>query len=129
MENSYKLIEEGRKDELWEKHCGYLKLRRSEFREIQERLMLEQLQHLSKSTFAIQMMGGKAPRSVDEFREKVPLTKYSNYSDHLSNKNEEGLPMKPFVWARTSGGTWVRSPREGSAGRSRARRRSSWYSR
>ena len=86
MENSYKLIEEGRKDELWKKHCGYLKLSRSEFREIQERLLLEQLRFLCKSTFSIRMMGGNAPSTVEEFRNIVPLTTFSEYSDILNDK-------------------------------------------
>ncbi len=43
MDNSYKLIEEGRKDELWAKHCGFLSLSRDEFKDIQKRLMLEQI--------------------------------------------------------------------------------------
>jgi len=102
MENSYTLIKEGRKDELWQKHCGYLKLSRKEFREIQERLMLEQLKLLRASTVGIKMMGGNVPSNVTEFRQIVPLTKYSDYSDFLITKNEEGLPIQPYIWVRTS---------------------------
>lgn len=102
MENSFKLIEEGRKDELWKKHCGYLNLSRDEFRDIQERLMLEQLKLLRSSTIGIKMMGGNVPSTVTEYRQVVPLTKYSDYSEFLARKSEEGLPMKPFTWARTS---------------------------
>ncbi|MBL6960788.1 MAG: GH3 auxin-responsive promoter family protein [Anaerolineales bacterium] len=111
MENSYKLIEEGRKDELWKKHCGYLKLSRSEFREIQERLLLEQLRFLCKSTFSIRMMGGNAPSTVEEFRNIVPLTTFSEYSDILNDKKDDGLPMEPYVWARTSGQSSDQGPK------------------
>jgi hypothetical protein len=111
MENSFKLIEEGRKDELWNKHCGYLKLSCNDFREIQERLLMEQLTLLRRSTIGIQMMGGNVPNSVDEFRNIVPLTTYSDYSDFLMEKEENGLPMKPYVWARTSGRTSSQGPK------------------
>jgi len=49
------------------------------------------------------MMGGNAPNTVEEFRSTVPLTTFSDYSDVLNEKKEEGLPMEPYVWARTSG--------------------------
>lgn len=102
MKNSFKLIEEGRKDELWKKHCGYLDLRPNEFRGIQERLMLEQLNLLRSSTIGVRMMGGHVPSSVDEFRQIVPLTTYSDYSEFLSKKSAEGLPVQPYTWVRTS---------------------------
>ena len=103
MNNSYKLIEEGRKDELWHKHCGYLHLSRIEFRNIQERLMLEQLRLLRNSSFIRNWMGGREPTSIEEFREVVPLTTYEDYSEHLMNKREDDLPERPYTWVRTSG--------------------------
>ncbi len=102
MENSFKLIEEGRKDELWKKHCGYLELSPREFREIQERLMYEQLNLLRSSVIGVKVMGGNVPSTVDEFRKVVPLTTYSDYSEFLTIKSEVGLPVKPYTWARTS---------------------------
>ncbi len=103
MEDSYKLIEEGRKDELWAKHCGFFSLSRKEFREIQERLLLEQLNLLGSSRVGRALMGEKTPASVEEFRQTTPLTTSDDYSEILKEKKEEGLPEKPFVWARTSG--------------------------
>jgi len=111
MSNSYKLIEEGRKDELWNKHCGYLSLSRKEFRDIQMRLMLEQINLLSSSTIGNAFFGGKTPVSVDEYRKIAPLTTYDDYSDLLKEKKEEGLPDKPFVWARTSGKSSALGPK------------------
>jgi hypothetical protein len=111
MDNSYKLIQVGRKDDLWKKHCGYLNLSREEFRNIQERLMLEQLKLLQSSTFGRKIMDGHTPSSVHEFRQVVPLTTYSDYADVLMEKNEEGLPMKPFVWVRTSGRSSSQDPK------------------
>jgi GH3 auxin-responsive promoter len=103
MDKSYKLIEEGRKDDLWDKHCGFLTLSRSEFRAIQERLMLEQLSLLGPSKIGRIFLGGKIPSSLEEYRQKTPLTTYADYSGILGEKNEEGLPVKPYAWARSSG--------------------------
>jgi len=103
MEKSYKLIEEGRKDELWDKHCGFLKLNPPEFRDIQKRLMLEQLTLLGPSKIGKMFMGGKVPTTIEEFRQIAPLTKYADYSVIFGEMNEEGLPVKPSFWARSSG--------------------------
>ena len=105
MTSSFKLIEEGRKDELWNKHCGYVNLSMQEFMDIQNRLMLEQIQLLGASNIGKHFMGSETPTSVEEFRQVTPLTRISDYDDLLSDKNEENLPIKPYVWARTSGRT------------------------
>jgi hypothetical protein len=113
MVEAYKLIEEGRRDELWDKHCGSYCLSRKEFRDIQERLMLEQISLLGSSKVGRTLMGGKVPTSVEEFRQITPLTTASDYSEILKEKKEEGLPEKPYIWARASGHsseagpTWV----------------------
>jgi len=111
MDNSYKLIEEGRKDELWTKHCGFVTISRNEFRDIQQRLMLEQITLLGSSEFGRKLMGGKIPADLEEFRRVTPLTTYADYSEMLKDKNEEGLPVKPYVWARTSGRTSDAGPK------------------
>jgi hypothetical protein len=103
MDKSYKLIEEGRKNELWSKHCGFLGLSRNEFRDIQKRLMLEQITLLGPSKIGRSLMGGGTPASLEEYRQLTPLTTYADYSGILEEKKEEGLPAKPYVWARTSG--------------------------
>jgi hypothetical protein len=103
MDDSYKLIEEGRKDELWAKHCGFFNLSRNEFRSIQERLLLEQINLLGSCKVGRALLGGEIPTSVEEFRRMTPLTTSDDYSEILKEKKEDGLPEKPFVWARTSG--------------------------
>ncbi len=103
MGNAFKLIEEGRKDELWKKHCGFLSLSMCEFMDIQKRLMLEQIILLGKSNIGKQIMGSDIPSNIEEYRRVTPLTTYSDYASILSDKNEENLPIKPYVWARTSG--------------------------
>jgi hypothetical protein len=103
MTDAFKLIEEGRKDELWNKHCGFLNLSIGEFMDIQKRLMLEQIKVLGASKIGEHLMSSRIPVTIDEFRQVTPLTDYSDYVPFLSNKNEEDLPVKPYVWARTSG--------------------------
>jgi hypothetical protein len=103
MDDSYKLIEEGRKDELWAKHCGFFNLSRKEFRAIQERLMLEQIKLLGACRVGRSLMAGQTPTTVEEFRRVTPLTTSDDYTEILREKKEEGLPDKPYVWARTSG--------------------------
>lgn len=103
MENAYKLIEEGRKGELWNRYCGFLSLSRKEFRDIQERLMLEQLALLGPSKIGKNLMGGNTPASLEEYRQITPLTTYVDYLELLKENEDEGLPVKPYVWARTSG--------------------------
>lgn len=111
MDNSYKLIEEGRKDELWAKHCGFVSINRNEFRDIQKRLMLEQITLLGSSKIGRSLMGGKIPASLEEYRQVTPLTTYADYTEILMNKKEEDLPAKPYVWARTSGRTSDAGPK------------------
>ena len=103
MKNSYSLIEEGRKDELWKKHCGFFNLSRKEFRDIQTRLMEEQIKLLRSSRIGRQLLGEPLPTNIEEFRLNTPLTSYDDYSELLRDKKEEGLPDKPYTWARTSG--------------------------
>jgi hypothetical protein len=105
------MIEDGRKDDLWKKHCGYLSLSRKEFSEIQTRLLLEQISLLGSSKIGRALMGGKVPASVEEFRQVTPLTSYMDYSKALADKKEEGLPEKPHVWARTSGKSSTLGPK------------------
>jgi hypothetical protein len=97
------LLTQGRSEELWQMCCGFLKLNLNEFMEIQERLLLEQLELLSKSDIGKKVMRGKRPQSVEEFRRTMPLTRYKDYCPELLEKREDGLPGKPVQWIRTSG--------------------------
>ncbi|HEX9388792.1 MAG TPA: GH3 auxin-responsive promoter family protein [Anaerolineales bacterium] len=109
--NSRKLLEEGRRDELWMKHCGFFTLTPDEFMDVQKRLLLEQIALLGKSQIGKKMFGNTMPISVEEFRQNVPLTTYSDYQEYFNKQNEDVLPVKPFVWARTSGRTSTKGPK------------------
>lgn len=111
MTSSAKLIEEGRKDELWQKHCGYIGLSMKDFMEIQKRLMMEQIKYLGPSRIGKHFMGDKTPATIEEFRKVTPLTRYPDYEPFLSEQKEDDLPAKPYVWARSSGRTSDHGPK------------------
>jgi len=97
------LIAQGNKNEVWTKYCGFLDLKLEEFMGIQERLLMEQIQHLATSKIGSALFDNQVPQDVDEFRQIVPLTDYEFYAPFLINKNEEALPVGKYQWAYTSG--------------------------
>ena len=103
MSTTIELLRQGRNDEIWMKHCGYLDLKLDEFMKIQERLLLEQIGFLSGSRIGRKLMGEALPTSVAEFRRQVPLTTYRDYEPYLKERESVSLPVEPYVWARTTG--------------------------
>ena len=97
-----RLKKENRTD-LWKEYCGFLDLSIDDYMYIQNRLMEEQIQKWSASGLGKRFLGDKAPQSVDEFREAIPLTTYADYADVLLTKQEDMLPEKPSIWIQT---TW-----------------------
>ena len=41
-------------------------------------------------------------QTVEDFRNKVPLTKYENYAETLLNKRSDELPSEPLDWVQTT---------------------------
>ncbi|NOX60651.1 MAG: GH3 auxin-responsive promoter family protein [Chloroflexi bacterium] len=105
------LLKQGRRQDVWKQYCGHLDLTVPEFMQIQERLLLEQLQEVGRSELGNILMKGETPKTVEEFRNTVPLTTYSDYEPYLTQDKEHMLPRKPHMWAHTSGRTgsykWV----------------------
>jgi hypothetical protein len=87
---------------IWNKYCGFLDLSLSEFMEIQQRLLMDQVELVCDSPLGKKFMP-KKPKDVSDFRQIVPLTTYGDYATYLDNKNEEVLAVKPYFWTRTSG--------------------------
>jgi hypothetical protein len=96
------LFKTGDQQRIWQKYCGFLDLSLSEFMEIQEQLLMEQIELVYDSPLAKKFMPTK-PKDVSEFRNIVPLTTYNDYAAYLNDKNEDVLAIKPYLWARTSG--------------------------
>ena len=116
MTESSKMLREGRKQELWIKHCGYVTMQPEEFMEIQTRLLQEQLQLMADSELGKTLLGEDVPQTVKEFQQTIPFSTYDDYAPLLQDRNEDILPVKPYVWTRTSGRTgkgpkWVPYPK------------------
>jgi hypothetical protein len=103
MSTARELIHQGNKKEIWQKHCGFIDFSVDEFVETQSHLLLEQLRLLEDCELGHKLLWGMKPSSVEEFRQKVPLTTYRDYVPYLTEKKEDALPEKPIFWQRTSG--------------------------
>jgi len=89
--------------ELWQRYCGFLDLSIDEFMGIQEELLMDQIDRIADSVLGKKIMGERKPKSVEEFRQMVPLTTYEDYEPYLSERQEEALAEKPYLWCHSSG--------------------------
>jgi hypothetical protein len=103
MSEALDLLRNNNPTQLWEKCCGFIRLDIEQFMTIQRQLFAEQVELLRKCELGQTMLHGCSPQSIEEFREKVPLTRYEEYAPFLSEKNESSLPEPPRLWQRTSG--------------------------
>lgn len=113
MTTAIELLQQGRREEVWKKYCGFLDLNVQEYMDIQERLLMEQINLLSRCELGQKLLGDQVPTSIEQFRSQVPLTTYYDYLPFLEDRNPAPLPRPPAIWARTSGrssefgGKWV----------------------
>jgi hypothetical protein len=103
MPKAVELLKQRRNEELWQMCCGYLNLSLEQVMSMQKRLLLEQIRLLSRSALGKKLMPGPRPETVEEFRQRVPLTTYADYCPELLEQREDTLPVKPALWVRTSG--------------------------
>jgi hypothetical protein len=103
MTTEAELLVQGKNEELWQKCCSFIDLSLEDCMNIQRRLLLEQIELLKRSKLGRSIMRGAEPRTVEEFRNQVPLTTYADYEPFLLTKNERALPQKPIFWQHTSG--------------------------
>ena len=89
--------------EVWEEYCGFLEMTMEEYMGVQRRLLEEQIALLSGCGLGRRFLGETPPKTVEEFRARVPLTNYEDYADILLLKREEMLPAAPVIWLET---TW-----------------------
>jgi len=90
-------------EQLWQRYCGFLKISIDDFMQIQEELLMDEIERVSGSTLGKKIMGNRIPKSMDEFRRMIPLTSYDDYQPYLSEKRDDVLAEKPYVWVRSSG--------------------------
>ncbi len=103
MPKAIELLQQGRTEELWQRCCGFIDLSIDEFMAIQQRLLLEQIEMLKKCELGRYILDGADPYTVDEFRERVPMTTYGDYCPALLEQREDILPAKPKLWIQTLG--------------------------
>ena len=103
MSTARELIRQRKKKEIWQKYCGFIDFSVEEFVETQSHLLMEQLRLLQDCELGDKLLWGMKPSSVEEFRQRVPLTTYKDYVPYLLDKREDVLPEKPILWQRTSG--------------------------
>ena len=97
------LFQHGKYEELWQRCCGFIDLSIDDFMRIQRRLLLEQIELLSRCELGKKIMGGAIPERLEEFREVVPLTTYADYAPYLLKRRMDVMPRKPILWQCTSG--------------------------
>lgn len=90
-------------DMLWQEYCGFLDLDMDSYMIIQNRLMMEQISLWSQCELGKQILNGKRPETIDEFRKMMPLSTYGDYADILLQKKGDMLPDQPVLWIQT---TW-----------------------
>ena len=61
MTTTLELLREGRREEIWQKYCSFIDLSLDEFMEIQKRLLVEQIELLSKCELGRQLLGDQVP--------------------------------------------------------------------
>jgi len=103
MSIGLELLRDGKYRDMWDRYCGFLDLRMEEFMAMQRHLLVEQLQLLRSCPMGQHLMSGATPTTVDEFRERVPLTTYEDHAPFLKEQREAALPAKPMLWQRTTG--------------------------
>jgi len=87
----------------WDEYCGFLGLSIEDYMHVQNRLMEEQMSLWCPSGIGRHILKGADPRSIDEFRDLVPLTDYEDYADILLARREDMLPAPVVTWVET---TW-----------------------
>ncbi len=97
------LLRTGRKEELWQRCCGFLDLSTEQFMSIQKRLLLEQIELLNACAIGKKIFKSTIPQDLDEFRRRAPLTTYQDYCPELSERMDDAMPIKPLLWQHTSG--------------------------
>lgn len=103
MSREAELFKEGKYGELWERCCSFIDLSLEEFMTIQQRLLVEQLEQLNRCELGRVVMRGARPTTLEELRQRVPLTTYADYAPYLLKRRMDVLPRKPILWQYTSG--------------------------
>ncbi|MFH1003578.1 MAG: GH3 auxin-responsive promoter family protein, partial [Chloroflexota bacterium] len=105
MQNTKYPMVTSENDRFWSRYCGFFDLSLSQFMVIQETTLMQHLQRVAASDLGKDIMGSRPPQSVEEFRNRVPLTTYEDYIPYFREDRVSALPARPHVWAHTSSGS------------------------
>jgi hypothetical protein len=97
-----KLKKESR-EQLWQEYCGFLDMSLADYMYTQRHLMEEQMQLWMACPLGRKLLNGRAPATLEELRDQLPLTTYADYADDLLARRSEMLCAEPAVWIQT---TW-----------------------
>lgn len=103
MSQLAEMFKQGQYDAVWQRCCGFIDLSLEDFMHIQKRLLLEQMEMFKKCELGKHILNGTNPETLDDFRERVPLTTYEDYAPYLLKRRMDVLPRKPLLWQYTSG--------------------------
>ena len=90
-------------EELWQRYCGFLDLSIDEFMAIQKELLMDEIERVADSKLGRKIMNNRKPKTVEEFRQMVPITTYEDYEPYLSERREDALAEKPETWCHSAG--------------------------
>ncbi|MDD5191334.1 MAG: GH3 auxin-responsive promoter family protein [Dehalococcoidales bacterium] len=98
--------------EAWSRFCGFLTLSLDDFCEVQRGLLNEQIEKVFTKPAFKKLMGGKAIKTIDEFRESVPFNAWADYEPFFRNEKCEFMENDTDFWVHTSAtrGTFKRIP-------------------
>jgi len=103
MKELKKLLEEKAEKEIWETYCGFLDLSMEQYTQVQEHLLMEQVTAYARTALGRKFFGEQIPLTVEEFRQKVPLTQYEDYAEDLLKEDDSVLSVPAELWVQT---TW-----------------------
>jgi hypothetical protein len=87
----------------WNKYCGFLDMSVEEFMEVQRLCLREQLALLSGTPIAAALLPEGLEGELDEFRARVPLTTFEDYTELLDRDNPDLLGEQQLIWTQTTG--------------------------
>jgi hypothetical protein len=103
METFLEMFRRGDKEGIWRRYCWFVDMTTREFQATQERLLAEQLQAWRRSSLVRRIFGGDIPATIEDFRERAPLTTYADYAAVLLKKSDEELAEPTAEWVHTTG--------------------------
>ena len=97
---------------MWREYCAVVQLPVTQFLDIQRALLSEQLDLVVEAPWAKAFVEGHPPKTIEDFRDRVPLHRWTDYAEHLQPESSDGFVGDVHCWVQTSWchGSWKRVP-------------------